>query len=203
MISRVLVYSADKLTADTLTNLLKTLPDMAEVACCTSAKDLLRCAKQYDIVVIDEDTNAFHKIKSCPCLLLTEKDITGADIIRKPFKFEDFANILCLALLKLDKNKIVRLKQLEFFPEQRLLQSADEKQKVILTEKETQILLCLWRAAPVAVDKAKLLQEVWGYTPDITTHTLQTHIYRLRQKTEQNLGLDLIEFADGGYILTV
>jgi DNA-binding response OmpR family regulator len=58
--------------------------------------------------------------------------------------------------------------------------------KVRLTEKETSILRHLYRAGQRPVPRQTLLQEVWGYNPEVTTHTLETHIYRLRQKIEKD-----------------
>ena len=56
--------------------------------------------------------------------------------------------------------------------------------KIRLTEKETNILKFLYRAAGKPVPRQVLLNEVWGYNSAVTTHTLETHIYRLRQKIE-------------------
>jgi DNA-binding response OmpR family regulator len=58
--------------------------------------------------------------------------------------------------------------------------------KVRLTEKESSILRYLYRAGQRPVSREKLLQEVWGYNSGVTTHTLETHIYRLRQKIERD-----------------
>ena len=55
-----------------------------------------------------------------------------------------------------------------------------------LTEKETAILRYLYRAGQKPVSRETLLQEVWGYNSGVTTHTLETHIYRLRQKVEKD-----------------
>jgi DNA-binding response OmpR family regulator len=74
--------------------------------------------------------------------------------------------------------------------------------RVRLTEKETNILKYLFRAGDKAVTREELLREVWGYRATVTTHTLETHIYRLRQKIEpevQNPRLLLTE--TGGYRL--
>ena len=56
--------------------------------------------------------------------------------------------------------------------------------KLRLTEKETAILRFLYRAGQDVVSRETLLKEVWGYNAAVTTHTLETHIYRLRQKIE-------------------
>ena len=54
-----------------------------------------------------------------------------------------------------------------------------------LTEKETAILAFLHRTRQRAVPRQELLREVWGYNPAVTTHTLETHVYRLRRKIEE------------------
>jgi DNA-binding response OmpR family regulator len=74
--------------------------------------------------------------------------------------------------------------------------------KVRLTEKETSILRYLFRAGHKPVSHETLLQEVWGYNLGVTTHTLETHIYRLRQKVEKDAAAPAILVTEaGGYKL--
>src|SRR5882672_6176852 len=74
--------------------------------------------------------------------------------------------------------------------------------KVRLTEKETAILRYLYRSGDKPVSREVLLQEVWGYNSGVTTHTLETHIYRLRQKVERDAALPAILVTEaGGYKL--
>jgi DNA-binding response OmpR family regulator len=74
--------------------------------------------------------------------------------------------------------------------------------KVRLTEKETAILRYLYRAGQRPVSRETLLQEVWGYNSGVTTHTLETHIYRLRQKVEKDATSPAILVTEaGGYKL--
>jgi DNA-binding response OmpR family regulator len=71
-----------------------------------------------------------------------------------------------------------------------------------LTEKETAILKFLHRANGQAVSRETLLRDVWGYNAGVTTHTLETHIYRLRQKIERDPANAAILLTDaGGYRL--
>ena len=70
--------------------------------------------------------------------------------------------------------------------------------KVRLTEKETAILRYLYRAGQRPVSREVLLQEVWGYNSGVTTHTLETHIYRLRQKVERDASTPSILVTEGG-----
>jgi DNA-binding response OmpR family regulator len=70
--------------------------------------------------------------------------------------------------------------------------------KVRLTEKEAAILKYLYRAEGQIVARDKLLSEVWGYNANVTTHTLETHVYRLRQKIEANPAKAVILVTEGG-----
>jgi len=71
-----------------------------------------------------------------------------------------------------------------------------------LTEKETNILKFLYRAPIPVVPRDMLLQDVWGYNAAVTTHTLETHIYRLRQKIEPDpANVQLLLTETGGYRL--
>ncbi len=62
----------------------------------------------------------------------------------------------------------------------------DSKQKVGLTGFETALLKYLYRSGNMVVGRDTLLEEVWGYNSDVDTHTLETHVYRLRQKIESD-----------------
>lgn len=80
---------------------------------------------------------------------------------------------------------------------------ADENgNKIRLTEKETSILKYLYRVGDKPVTRDILLEEVWGYNSGVTTHTLETHIYRLRQKIERDpSNAELLVTESGGYKL--
>lgn len=60
-----------------------------------------------------------------------------------------------------------------------------ERAAIQLTEKETQVLRYLFRARGRPVSKQELLVEVWGYSSKVNSHTVETHVYRLRQKIER------------------
>jgi DNA-binding response OmpR family regulator len=70
--------------------------------------------------------------------------------------------------------------------------------KYRLTEKETAILRFLYRAGQRSVSREVLLQEVWGYNSFVSTHTLETHIYRLRQKIETDVSNPSVLVTEGG-----
>jgi len=90
-----------------------------------------------------------------------------------------------------------------FKPAMKLLLTEDDR-KVRLTEKETNILKFLYRAGESVVPRDTLLHEVWGYNAGVTTHTLETHIYRLRQKIELDpSNVSLLVTESGGYRLAI
>jgi DNA-binding response OmpR family regulator len=74
----------------------------------------------------------------------------------------------------------------------------DDNKKVRLTEKETAIIKFLYRSGEQIVGRDVLLHDVWGYNAGVTTHTLETHIYRLRQKIERDPSQAEILVTEGG-----
>ena len=153
-------------------------------------------------------------IKS-PILMLTGHDTdadtiygldAGAnDYIAKPFKFPVLLARLRVQLRQHEQSEdaIFSLEHYTFRPAQKLLLDASSK-KVRLTEKETSILKYLYRAGSKVVAREELLHEVWGYNAGVTTHTLETHIYRLRQKIEPDTSKAQILLTEpGGYRLAV
>ena len=89
-----------------------------------------------------------------------------------------------------------------FQPAAKLLIDNNSRKKVRLTEKETAILKYLYRAGDKVVGREVLLDEVWGYNAAVATHTLETHIYRLRQKIEADpSNAQILVTETGGYRL--
>jgi len=125
------------------------------------------------------------------------------DYVAKPFRFAVLAARIRAQLRSHEQSEdaVFRIGPYEFRPAAKLL--VDERQKKIrLTEKETNILKYLYRAGPQAVSREELLAEVWGYNAGVTTHTLETHIYRLRQKIEPDPGVAKLLLTEaGGYRL--
>lgn len=90
-----------------------------------------------------------------------------------------------------------------FKPAHKILEDRETAKKVRLTEKETNILKYLYRAGGKPVGRDELLAEVWGYNSGVTTHTLETHVYRLRQKIEPaDAASRLLITEAGGYSLS-
>jgi DNA-binding response OmpR family regulator len=149
---------------------------------------------------------------TCPIILLTAKDSdsdvieglqSGAnDHVAKPFRFAVLAARIHAHLRNHEQSEeaVYRIGPYTFRPSAKMLLDPKGK-KIRLTEKETNILKHLHRSG-TTVARETLLHEVWGYNPAVTTHTLETHIYRLRQKIETNPGAAQILITEsGGYRL--
>lgn len=106
-----------------------------------------------------------------------------------------------LAVFEASPEAAIPLRGYAFHPAAKLLEGGDGL-RIRLTEKEAAILLYLHRAGDRAVPRAELLGEVWGYSSAVTTHTLETHIYRLRRKIEPDPQASRLLLTDeGGYRL--
>lgn len=125
------------------------------------------------------------------------------DYVTKPFRFAVLLARIRAHLRSHEQSEdaVFRIGPYEFRPAAKVLID-DKGRKVRLTEKETSILKYLYRAGAKAVSREELLTEVWGYNAGVTTHTLETHIYRLRQKIEPEPGQTRLLMTDaGGYRL--
>ena len=129
----------------------------------------------------------------------------ASDYFTKPFRF---GVLLALIRTKLRQYEMTESAQFnlggyQFKPSVKTLVRNDQS-KIRLTEKETNILRLLLRAGGDAVARDKLLEEVWGYNAQVTTHTLETHVYRLRQKIEDDpSNSELLITEAGGYRLNI
>jgi DNA-binding response OmpR family regulator len=150
---------------------------------------------------------------SCPIIMLTGADTdadtilgleAGAnDYVTKPFRFAVLLARIRAHLRSHEQSEdaIFKIGPYTFKPAAKVLTDAEEK-KIRLTEKETSILKFLYRTGEKVVGRDILLHEVWGYNSGVTTHTLETHIYRLRQKIEADPShAALLVTEPGGYKL--
>ena len=179
----------------------------------------------YDLVILDvglPDTDGRELCRlmrkqgvKCPILMLTGHDgdsdtILGLDAgandyVTKPFKFPVLLARIRAQLRTHEQSEdaIFTLGPYTFQPAQKTLVTEDDR-KIRLTEKETNILKFLYRTTEGVVARDILLHEVWGYNAGVTTHTLETHIYRLRQKIEPDpSNARLLVTESGGYRLMV
>jgi DNA-binding response OmpR family regulator len=145
-----------------------------------------------------------------PIIMLTgadgEQDVvrgldSGAnDYIAKPFRLNELLARLRAQLRVYDSSEhaVFTIGPYIFRPAMKQLLEAQKNRKIRLTEKEAAILKFLYRAAGKPVPRQTLLNEVWGYNSAVTTHTLETHIYRLRQKIEPENGDSRLLLTEGG-----
>lgn len=163
----------------------------------------------YDIVIIDEqllvDNGSIQKQLQIntealiPYIILSNTDKLTKNttsgltmrylILKKPFRFVTLLAKVRTEISRFKKNNdlIYRMGPYDFYPIKGLLKPASliNKKKLLsikLTEKETSILNYLLRSEGGFASRAELLEVIWGYKSGITTHTLETHIYRLREK---------------------
>ncbi len=130
-------------------------------------------------------------------------DAGANDYVTKPFRFA-----VLLARIRAQvrshetsEDATFRIGPYEFKPALKVLIDQSQK-KTRLTEKETNILKYLYRAGGKPISREELLTEVWGYNAGVTTHTLETHVYRLRQKIEPDPANARLLLTDaGGYRL--
>jgi DNA-binding response OmpR family regulator len=130
-------------------------------------------------------------------------DSGANDYVTKPFRLGVLMARLRAHMrqFELSDDAVFVIGPYSFKPAAKMLIRAD-KRKVHLTEKETAILKYLYRVGDKPVPREVLLDEVWGYNAGVTTHTLETHIYRLRQKIEPKPGeATLLVTEPGGYRL--
>ncbi|MBA96088.1 MAG: response regulator transcription factor [Sulfitobacter sp.] len=175
----------------------------------------------YDLVILDVGLPDIDGRDLCrelrergvksPILMLTGHDsdadtIMGLDAgandyVTKPFKFPVLLARIRAQLRQHEQSEeaIFQLGPYTFKPSAKLLVTEDDK-KIRLTEKETNILKFLYRSSTGVVPRDLLLHEVWGYNAGVTTHTLETHIYRLRQKIEPDpSNAKILVTESGGY----
>ena len=113
-------------------------------------------------------------------------DAGANDYITKPFRFNVFMARLRAQMRTHEQSDdaVFTVGPYSFHPAAKMLTNNDNDRKIRLTEKETAILKFLYRAGGKVVSRDTLLDEVWGYNAGVNTHTLETHVYRLRQKIE-------------------
>jgi DNA-binding response OmpR family regulator len=132
-------------------------------------------------------------------------DAGANDYIAKPFRLGVLLARLRAQLRQHEQSEdaVFQIGPYAFHPAQKLLlDEANNNRKIRLTEKETAILKYLYRAGDKPIGRDVLLGEVWGYNAGVTTHTLETHVYRLRQKIERDpSNAQILVTEQGGYRL--
>ena len=176
------------------------------------AKEFKLCdeAEKPDVVVIDNDNKQAEiwKNKKIPIIYLTGKDsdnvFSGGQVLMKPLGLGSFLDALRAAtsLFENSDSGCLEFGGYVLYPSKKEVVNHKTENVYKLTEKEVAIIKYLYKNSDSYVSKQDLLKEVWGYADDATTHTVETHIYRLRQKIE-NGNEQFIETSDGGYKLLI
>lgn len=225
-LKKILLVDDEEDLREALTEQLIATDEFSVIEAGTGAEAVEK-AKEYifDLVILDvglPDTDGRELCKrlrkmnvKCPVVMLTGHDTdadtilgleSGAnDYVTKPFKFPVLLARLRSQLRTHEQSEdaIFRLGPYTFKPAMKMLIDAEDR-KIRLTEKETNILKYLYRARDKAVSRDELLHEVWGYNAGVTTHTLETHVYRLRQKIEpEPSNARLLVTESGGYRLVL
>ena len=129
-------------------------------------------------------------------------DAGANDYVLKPFKINVLVAKIRSNIRQFEQSEfaILRFGRFSFKPCDKILLNNSSKEEVRLTDKETAIIKLLYLSGGEVVTRATLLEEVWGYNTTLTTHTLETHIYRIRQKVgNASSGQDFIATESEGY----
>jgi len=222
---RILMVDDDEALRTSLAEQLQ-LHEEFETVTAGTASEALEAIKQghFDVVLLDVGLPDMDGRECCrlmrrgglkaPVIMLTAHDTdadtilgldAGAnDYITKPFRLGVLLARMRVQLRQHEQSEdaVFSVGPYTFSPSAKLLVDDDHNRKVRLTEKETSILKYLYRAGEKPVGRDQLLDEVWGYNAGVTTHTLETHVYRLRQKIERDPSqAEILVTEPGGYRL--
>ena len=222
---RILIVDDDEILRRTLKEQLSLHEDF-EIVEAGDAAQAIVCARDgsFDAILLDVglpdmDGRDFCRLLrknrvSSPIIMLTAADSdadtilgleSGAnDYVTKPFRLGVLLARLRAQLRQHDQseNAVFQIGPYQFQPAAKLLIDSEGRRRVRLTDKEAAILKFLYRAGNKPVGRDTLLHEVWGYKSSVTTHTLETHVYRLRQKMEtEPAHAKLLVTEPGGYRL--
>jgi DNA-binding response OmpR family regulator len=222
---KILIVDDDDALRQSLAEQLERDAEFAVTECdtATAALDAVK-HERFDVLLLDVGLPDMDGRDLCrqmrreainvPIVMLTAADSEGDtvqgldaganDYVTKPFRL----NVLLARLrahLRQSEHRddaVFAIGPYTFQPGAKLMTDQTRRKKVRLTEKETAILRYLYHAGDRAIGRATLLDEVWGYNAGVTTHTLETHVYRLRQKIERDpANAEILITEPGGYRL--
>ena len=222
---RILIVDDDDALRQSLAEQLE-LHEEFEIGVAATGGEALQAVKalRYDIVLLDVGLPDIDGRELCkvmrrgghkmPIIMLTAADSdsdtilgleSGAnDYVAKPFRLGVLLARMRAQLRQHEQSEdaVFSIGPYTFRPSAKLLVEPESNRKIRLTEMETAILKYLYRSGDKVVAREVLLDEVWGYNAGVTTHTLETHIYRLRQKIERDPSAAVLLLTEsGGYRL--
>ena len=224
--TRVLIFDDKTLLLEMLKEQLQTLEEFLPSVAMNKGEVLKQIKKHsFEVVILNQSSpNDMNSIEVCkmlrtngfrsPIIMLIEteskvKTVLGSDLgandyIKKPFRLADLLTKMRAHIRQHEYSDaaILAIGPFSFHPGSHLLVEKKTKERVRLTDKETAILKYLYQVSNKVVGRDVLLEEVWGYNSEVSTRTLETHIYRLRQKLEKNPAYNKIIMTEqGGYRL--
>ncbi len=191
----ITVISKNKLYTETLCDALKEM----------DAKSYMHDKEFGDALIIALDQDLTDEILSqdvsCPVLLIGTSHEESDIELKAPCYLYELKLHLKTLLEKKNAAPVFENKRFLFEGAKRLLFDKKIKKDYYLTEKETDLISFLVRSLPEGASKTDLLTEVWKYRADIETHTVESHIYALRQKIGEKAADSLLKNNEEGYIL--
>src|SRR5271168_2548193 len=222
---RILIVDDDAALRQSLAEQLERDGEFTAIECDTAgaALDVVR-DERFDAILLDVGLPDMDGRELCrlirrgainvPIVMLTAADSEGDtvlgldagadDYVTKPFRLSVLLARLRAHMRQSEhrNDAVFAIGPYTFQPGAKLMTDQTRRKKVRLTEKETAILRYLYHAGDRAIGRATLLGEVWGYNAGVTTHTLETHVYRLRQKIERDpANAEILVTEPGGYRL--
>lgn len=222
---RILVVDDDDVLRQSLVEQLRLHEDFVIAEAGTAAAGLQQAQSDHvDAVLLDVGLPDMDGREMCrllrkngvkaPIIMLTAAtgdsdtilglDAGANDYVTKPFKLGVLLARLRAHLRQHEQSDdaVFAIGPYSFRPSAKMLLDEASRRKIRLTEKETAIIKYLYRAGEKVVGRETLLNEVWGYNAGVTTHTLETHVYRLRQKIERDpANARILVTEPGGYRL--
>ncbi len=222
---RILIVDDDKALRQVLIEQLQIHEEFITEEAATGRSAIDRTKNQYfDVILLDDSLPDMDGREVCrimrrtgiksPIIMLAGADaddnsILGLDdgvnyYLGKPFKIGELLARLRAYIGDHEQSKhgVFQIGPYNFRPAAKIMVNKETRKKVRLTDKETAIVKFLYLAGERVVSREDLLGEVWGYNADVTTHTLETHVYRLRQKIEREpSNADLLVTEPNGYRL--
>jgi len=222
---KILLVDDDEALRQSLSEQLRLHEEFDTIEAATAADGMEKAKAEYfDLILLDVGLPDMDGREVCrlmrrsgvksPIIMLTAAesdadtilalDAGANDYVTKPFRLGVLLARMRAQLRQHEQSEdaVFTIGPYTFRPSAKLLTHGESKKKVRLTEKETSILKYLYRSGDAVVGRDKLLGEVWGYNAAVTTHTLETHVYRLRQKIEEDpSAAEILVTEPGGYRL--